>query len=32
MKINHPGAMFKGFKIAKTGNGNECENEWDGMG
>jgi len=31
MKVNHPGAVFKGFKIAKTGNGNEREIEWNGQ-
>merc|ERR1712126_84502 len=30
MKVNHPGARFRGFKIAKTGNGNERVVEWDG--
>jgi hypothetical protein len=30
MKVNHPGAKFRGFKIAKTGSGNEREVEWDG--
>jgi len=30
MKVNHPGAQFRGFKIAKTGNGNEREVEWNG--
>jgi len=30
MKVNHPGAKFTGFKIAKTGNGNERVVEWDG--
>merc|ERR1711973_461939 len=30
MKVNHPGSVFKGFKIAKTGNGNEREIEWNG--
>merc|ERR1712117_243050 len=33
MKVNHAGAKFKGFKIAKTGSGNEREitwkNRWD---
>merc|ERR1712013_183043 len=31
MKVNHPGAVFKGFKIAKTGNGNDREIEWIGQ-
>merc|ERR1712130_343406 len=30
MKVNHAGAKFKGFKIAKTGNGNEREITWNG--
>jgi hypothetical protein len=30
MKVNHAGAKFKGFKIAKTGNGQEREIEWNG--
>ena len=30
MKVNHPGAQFTGFKIAKTGYGNEREVEWNG--
>jgi len=30
MKVKHPGAKFKGFKIAKTGSGNEREIEWNG--
>ena len=30
MKVNHPGAKFTGFKIAKTVNGNEFEVEWNG--
>merc|ERR1712212_325042 len=30
MKVNHAGAKFKGFKIAKTGSGNEREIEWNG--
>merc|ERR1712055_898483 len=30
MKVNHPGAKFTGFKIAKTGKGNERVVEWDG--
>merc|ERR1712152_39197 len=30
MKVNHAGAKFKGFKIAKTGSGNEREITWNG--
>ena len=30
MKVLHKTAKFKGFKIAKTGNGNEREVEWNG--
>merc|ERR1719209_2762979 len=30
MKVNHPGAKFTGFKIAKTGNGNERGVWWNG--
>jgi len=30
MKVNHAGAKFKGFKIAKTGNGEEREITWNG--
>ena len=30
MKVNHAGAKFKGFKIAKTGSGSEREIEWNG--
>merc|ERR1719328_597396 len=30
MKVNHAGAQFKGFKIAKTGSGNEREITWNG--
>jgi len=30
MKVNHAGAKFKGFKIAKTGNGSEREIWWNG--
>merc|ERR1711994_336852 len=29
MKVNHAGAKFKGFKIAKTGSGNEREITWN---
>merc|ERR1712200_155413 len=29
-KVNHAGAKFKGFKIAKTGSGNEREITWNG--
>merc|ERR1712212_1137864 len=31
MKVNHAGAKFKGFKIAKTGSGNEREIVWNGQ-
>merc|ERR1711971_1055802 len=30
MKVNHAGAKFKGFKIAKTGSGSEREITWNG--
>merc|ERR1711971_1416171 len=30
MKVNHAGAKFKGFKIAKTGSGSEREIVWNG--
>ena len=30
MKVNHAGAKFNGFKISKTGNGNEREIVWNG--
>ena len=30
MKVNNPGAQFKGFKISKTGRGNEREVVWNG--
>merc|ERR1711890_197942 len=30
LEVHHAGAKWKGFKISKTGNGNEREIEWNG--